>query len=1244
MSFWPAILGPAQAVARGFVGRAGAGSGLPLAFLGAVADVVEGNSGSANVVVPVTLSAPAGAGGVQISWAVVGAGAAPADPADFQGGVYPAGTLVIPAGQLSGNITFAIAGDVAIEPDEGVAVSIFAPVGAQIGLGTRQFLIVNDDAPVANLAAVPDVTEGNTGTATVAISVSLTGPAPAGGASVAWAVTGFGASPAGAADFGGSFPGGTILIPAGETTGGASFTVSGDTTAEPDEGFQVTLSSPVNCVLGTATRAAVILNDDGSGSLAPLAAISGERLQGGIDLGADNGLSATAGRGITLPSEGCGIRPDGDWCFIIEGRVGGNGYSGGGQARQVLLGIGPSATTNYAASAGALYLDSTTMRLFLQRLSANTQGGQGNLLPAGANGAPVDLGITCQQGQSFICFGHQRGNVMTVRYYDLATGAVQVFTSADNKSVAPNLYSGVNGARPASEFTNLFTAIGRAASGTNLHGWGGQIGLFAMAWTTLTDAQMDAIAAGATGIGTLPGLRYINRLRPNAALTQCAAEPTDRAGSALPITGAASIVRTGFTNGPWEYGPFRFGGQVRGQQEHADYVFPLMPGRSTGRVWFDGSSSAAGYPIYGRLVRVSDGSELLGWTQLAANHPGGAFRHPVNGIAAGVPFYREFWVGPATSVIGGPDGHLFAERNRMAIGIKGMPLGQSQDNYDAHPGATGTGTGGTLAPAPAQWMQISIGQRATSGNYARNDGPAGFYGPRPLRSFTGSTAIGDGVMQLLNNLAADLQMPVHLLWASRSGHAAACFAYDRIPASVNATGSGNSRSASLGVALPAGVGATQVPGGVEPGSIVVTTANLGQFTDSANSAFTGTQLLAANTQPFPASGALSSGTINYQTGALALNFSSDPGAVSVAFTTRYDTTEGNMNIEATPDRFTLFGSSPENGVVRRLMAQAPRHGLSFVMWDGHTSSLSDFGSNSEAQFQTAKNGRRQVLEQLLIGRIWPLCDGTNPPLILGQHMRGTTASIATGAHMRRCDEEIALVDRPYNPAAATDASSGATALNYAWFGGAKTAISMENNNGEHQDAQITGGRRRGAARALAVRSLMQANQALAIGPRAISATRRAGQPNIIDVAMQLRPGATALAVDAARTGTEGQGDIPAGNPNALPDWYVYINGNFLAFTLGSGEPCTARINAAGTGVEIQRTTGDWPDPATNTIAIYAYTSGPFFGGPGNPLGGPSNRLAAETEMASALFDNGGGMGGTAPGAMALPIYALQVTP
>jgi hypothetical protein len=276
VSFWPAFQGLGPVVARGFVARAGAASALPTASLGAVADVLEGNSGSAAVAITVTLSAPAGAGGAQISWAASGAGAAPADAADFQGGALPSGVVNIPAGQTSATINFGIAGDTAIEPDEGIGVSLFAAVGAQIGIGTRQFLILNDDAPVANLAAIANVTEGNTGTATVAVSVSLTGPAPAGGASVAWAVTGNGASPANAADFGGSFPSGTIVIPAGQTTGSASFTVAGDSDAEPDEGFAVTLSSPVNCTLGTATRTALILNDDASISEPAISAISAD--------------------------------------------------------------------------------------------------------------------------------------------------------------------------------------------------------------------------------------------------------------------------------------------------------------------------------------------------------------------------------------------------------------------------------------------------------------------------------------------------------------------------------------------------------------------------------------------------------------------------------------------------------------------------------------------------------------------------------------------------------------------------------------------------------------------------------------------------------------------------------------------------------------------------------------------------------------------------------------------------------
>lgn len=55
---------------------------------------------------------------------------------------------------------------------------------------------------------------------------------------------------------------GTATIPAGSTTTTITVSVIGDTTNEPDETFTVTLSSPVNATIATATGTGTILNDD----------------------------------------------------------------------------------------------------------------------------------------------------------------------------------------------------------------------------------------------------------------------------------------------------------------------------------------------------------------------------------------------------------------------------------------------------------------------------------------------------------------------------------------------------------------------------------------------------------------------------------------------------------------------------------------------------------------------------------------------------------------------------------------------------------------------------------------------------------------------------------------------------------------------------------------------------------------------------------------------------------------------
>lgn len=80
-----------------------------------------------------------------VGWVVGGAGANPADAADF-GGALPAGTLTFAAGEASKTIVVGVAGDAVIEADEGFAVTLVGPSdGLGIGTASAAGTILNDD-------------------------------------------------------------------------------------------------------------------------------------------------------------------------------------------------------------------------------------------------------------------------------------------------------------------------------------------------------------------------------------------------------------------------------------------------------------------------------------------------------------------------------------------------------------------------------------------------------------------------------------------------------------------------------------------------------------------------------------------------------------------------------------------------------------------------------------------------------------------------------------------------------------------------------------------------------------------------------------------------------------------------------------------------------------------------------------------------------------------------------------------
>ncbi|WP_145675644.1 nidogen-like domain-containing protein, partial [Azospirillum brasilense] len=123
-------------------------------------------------------------------------------------------------------------------------------------------------APVVTIAArTATVTERNSGSTNVVFDVYRTGDSST-DLVLDFAVTGFGASAADGADFGGQLPSGTVTLAAGQTSATVTVAVAGDTLAEADESFAVTLSQQANAatkaVIAAPRATVTIENDDGA--------------------------------------------------------------------------------------------------------------------------------------------------------------------------------------------------------------------------------------------------------------------------------------------------------------------------------------------------------------------------------------------------------------------------------------------------------------------------------------------------------------------------------------------------------------------------------------------------------------------------------------------------------------------------------------------------------------------------------------------------------------------------------------------------------------------------------------------------------------------------------------------------------------------------------------------------------------------------------------------------------------------
>jgi hypothetical protein len=235
-------------------------------------NVTEGSNNAAQTVtINVALDRPI-LTNQTLTWSVAGNtinGADAVSGADFVGGALPSGTVTLLAGATTGQITFQIAGDNAIERTEGYQIVLSGSSGLDLsGIAPLTGTIANDDRAVISISALSaQALEGDTGSTPYQMTVTLD-QASFESQTVDWA-TEFvsGQGHASEADFAlGSALSGSVTFAAGETSKTITLNVAGDTIKEGNESFSVRLSNSMGDATISAASGvlnAVIKDDDG---------------------------------------------------------------------------------------------------------------------------------------------------------------------------------------------------------------------------------------------------------------------------------------------------------------------------------------------------------------------------------------------------------------------------------------------------------------------------------------------------------------------------------------------------------------------------------------------------------------------------------------------------------------------------------------------------------------------------------------------------------------------------------------------------------------------------------------------------------------------------------------------------------------------------------------------------------------------------------------------------------------------
>jgi hypothetical protein len=258
--------------------------------------ISEGNSGEKTVTFNLSLSAPMPIP-VTVKWATADGTATTGDY------LTATGKVVFGPGIINVPLDLKIRGDTTIEPDENFFVDLSEPINGTIDKARGKGTILDDDTPGPTIS-IADVTvaEGDLGTKDVSFTVTLSETSTK-TVSVSWSTIDGSAKAAGIVSGETDYaPGsGTFSFAPGETSKTITVSLRSDALDEPDETFDVELSSAVNGTISKSRGTCTITDDDAP----PTIAINDVSLSEGAS-GASKtfvfeiSLSAASGRAVTV--------------------------------------------------------------------------------------------------------------------------------------------------------------------------------------------------------------------------------------------------------------------------------------------------------------------------------------------------------------------------------------------------------------------------------------------------------------------------------------------------------------------------------------------------------------------------------------------------------------------------------------------------------------------------------------------------------------------------------------------------------------------------------------------------------------------------------------------------------------------------------------------------------------------------------------------------------------------------------